>query len=799
MMSSFLSRKRFARTIVGAIFLLLFCSCSAPPEPSLEQVRVLHEQGAYGEAAVMLEALLDANPGDRDLNHLYGATLLAMGEPAMAIWPFSRAVEAPDARIEDSLMLAQAHLSGGNPEDAVAVAERILKESPNVLEAFEILIDANERVKRYADALEAADRILALEPDHGPTRVQRVSLLLLLDLADEAEAELVRFRQESEESDADSPWRERLCAVDATFIFEKQNEGYESDAKEAWERCLARYPASRLVISEALAFMESQGERERPVEILRRAVDEAPLEPSFKVALAHAYVGRGMDAEAEQLLIEAAQIPGRTGATRVLLQYYDSHDRFDEAIAVAKQVLAETPHPSPTERLFYADLLIRAGRYGAAKSAIAQIDEPESKALLEGRLLIETGRPREALERLDEGIRLWPGNSVARQLAAEAAEQVGDLDRAVTEYTEAVRSSVTNIEALDALAVYLEAEGNSDLLMQLVSRYIHSHPDDPRGLRHLIHLAQWSRSPKLAQSPLQQLGQLPGHYEEAVALGAALRAGNPKEAVEHALKHEIDYAKPASHAVLDELTRNLAKLGRHEEALARTKAGTLAHPTDSAFHETRARALEAAGRPDDEIRAALSRALELDPERATSLLLRGSRIAAGGHVDDAVSYFDRAITADPQDPEAAWQAIELLAGSGREAETQPRLRALLAMHPPHAAAALMLARQLAQDDSALDAAWALARRAARFGGGAEARAVLGQIQLERNEPDLAVTHLRVAVAAGYDTPSTRYQLGRALAAIGDSQAARSEYEAALAAGDFPEADATRAALARLNE
>jgi tetratricopeptide (TPR) repeat protein len=753
----------------------------------------------------MIEALLDADPGNRDLNHLYGATLLAMGEPALAIWPFSRAAEAPDARIEDSLMLAQAHLSGGNPEDAVGVAKRILEESPNVLEAFEVLIEANERVKRYAEALGAADRILALEPDHGPTRVRRVSLLLLLDLADEAEAELVKLRQESEASDGDEQWRQRLCAVDATFIFEKQDEGYEAETKEAWERCLARYPARALVVSEAVAFFESQGESERSVEILRRAVDKAPQAPAFKIALAQAYAARGMDTEAEQLLVEAAQIPGRVSAARVLLQFYDSRGRFDEAISLAEQVLEKTPRPSPTERLFYADLLIRGGRYDAAKSAIAQIDEPESEALLEGRLLIETGRPREALERLDEGIRLWPGNSVARQLAAEAAEQTGDLDRAVTEYTEAVRSSVTNIDALDALAVYLEAAKNPDLLVQLVARYIHAHPNDPRGLRHMIHLSQWSRSPMLAHGPLQQLGQMPGHYEEAVALGVALRAGNPKEAVEHALKHEIDYAKPASHAVLDELTQNLSKLGRHKEALARTKAGTLAHPMDPAFHETHARALAAAGRPDDEIRAALDRALEVDPDRATALVLRGTRIAAGGQVDEALSFFDRAITADPKDPDAAWQAIELLARSGREAETQPRLRTLLVAYPPHAPAALMLARQLAQDASvseaagALDAAAAFARRAARFGGGAEARALLGQIELERNEPALAVTHLRVAIEAGYDTPSTRYLLGRALAGSGDSTAARTEYEAALAAGEFPEAESTRAALARLNE
>ena len=45
--------------------------------------------------------------------------------------------------------------------------------------------------------------------------------------------------------------------------------------------------------------------------------------------------------------------------------------------------------------------------------------------LLRGRLLLARGHPAEALEVLEEGLRVWPDHSVARWLAGTAAERLG--------------------------------------------------------------------------------------------------------------------------------------------------------------------------------------------------------------------------------------------------------------------------------------------------------------------------------------------------------------------------------------
>jgi len=362
----------------------------------------------------------------------------------------------------------------------------------------------------------------------------------------------------------------------------------------------------------------------------------------------------------------------------------------------------------------------------------------------------------------------------------------------------AIRSDVDNLEALDKLVLYHRAMGRANTLVQLVGRYIRAHPDDPRGYRQMIDIAHWSHQPLLVTDSLQKLGQLPGYFEEAVAAGASIRMeGDPADAVAYIGRHEIDLTAPNSSEVLGVLVESLAKLGRGEEALVRSNAAIAAHPDVAAFQEIDARALEGAGRSTKDVRDALDRALELEPERASALTELARLTAEAGEINAAIRLYDRAAAASPAESDASWAAIELLVANQRNEEVDDRARALLGAHPLHADVALLLARRTVKSGGDLDAARRLALRAARFGGGPEARATLGWIQLERGESKLAIENLRAALAANLDTPFVHYCLGRAYAASGDREAARSEFNLALASPDFPEADAARAALARL--
>ena len=91
----------------------------------------------------------------------------------------------------------------------------------------------------------------------------------------------------------------------------------------------------------------------------------------------------------------------------------------------------------------------------------------------------------------------------------------------------------------------------------------------------------------------------------------------------------------------------------------------------------------------------------------------------------------------------------------------------------------------------------LAERATRLQPEPRTFDTLGWIRFQRGEPDEAAEALTRAVEEGPDAPEIRYRWGRVLAAKGDRDGALREYRRALDAGPFPQADAARGEIARL--
>jgi tetratricopeptide (TPR) repeat protein len=787
----------FGEAIAIAVALVLGLVACSGREASLESVRSLHEQERYAESIAPLESLLAERPGEHEILELYVAALLAIGEPALAIWPLQKIAELPEATVEERTMLARMHLAGGTPEEAVIAAGRVLDQNPNILEALQIRIEANEALRNYEDALADVEFVLGYEPDRETALGKRVTLLLSLDRVEEATGAISELKRRAALGEGAPGWSGRFCAIDATFIYERREDEYLKRTQEAWEGCLAAFPNDALVIAESVGFFDAEGMHDRATEIVRQALEAAPESVEFKIALGQRLVARGEQEEGERLLLEAARMPGGALAWQVLVEYYDASQNLGKARTATEEVMALGEPSAPLKR-FYADLLIRAGDFDAAREAVRGIEEPQFRSLLEGRLLLDSGKPRQALERLDEGIRLWPSNSIARQLAGEAAEQIGDFDRAIAEFKEAVRADESNLDALEKLARYQQAMGHAGMLRQVLGRYIRENPQDPRGYRQWVELARWS-GPKSALEPIQKLGRLPGHFEEAVALGASLRASEPAEAAAYIEKHDVDLLAPASREVLSLWVKSQSQLGQHAAALELTDAAIAASADAGFLHVIRSDALAAAGRPAAEVRTSLDRALMLEPTLVSALVATAQMHAATEEVDEALALYDRALAAEPGNEDVAWAAIELLIANGRDDGVERRAGILLLIHPYHGDAAHLLARRLAQRAGELDRARALALRAMRFGAGPKARTTLGMIELERGETQGAIAHLRAVLAADANDPAAHYHLGRALARSGDVDAARNELKKALAGDPFPEAEAARAELARLGQ
>jgi tetratricopeptide (TPR) repeat protein len=667
--------------------------------------------------------------------------------------------------------------------------------APERIDVLRLLLQARLDAKQHEEALEDAARLLELEPGDPDALLARVLSLLSLDRADEAETALAELRETAEERAGDSSWPPRVCAATATFAKES---GDPDGAEQLWSRCLEEFPAEEVLVFGAIEFFAERPGPPRALEILRRAHEMAPTNMQFIEALAGRLGASGRSAEAEELLLAATRDGvNDVQAWFVLTRYHEQRDepaKARDAMAQGLRLMGEAPAALVAA---YVDLLIRARDLDEAEGLISRFEpSPVMVNLLHGRLLLARGQPARALEALQEGLRLWPDHSVARWLAGTASEQLGDYDRALEEYGEAVRNDRGNRDAVRSVLALLEAQGLDRDALPILARYLNENPQDPEMMVQALRFAARVGDRGALRHMTQRLGEIQAQRGVLAAELAAIRSAQagPSAGIEEILAAKLDLTHPVNGAALASLVELLVADGKPAEASSAAEAALAAHPEHGFFHELRGRALRATEDPDG-ARAALERALELEPERASALAELAALTAAQGDRASAIALYDRAARSDPKSAAYPWAAILLVSSSEDSAELEPRLEALLARHGTHAAAARLLAERLITRDP--DRALELAHRAVRFRGGPDALAILGRIELERGNAKLAVRTLSRSVELRPDAPSTHYWLALALAATGDEHGARGALRSALAVETFPEKEDAQAALARL--
>ncbi len=766
------------------------------PEAQLDDLRKFQHSGRFAETIGPLRERLDEAPDDPELNHLYGLALLRTGQSALAIWPLRKAAQDPNRAIDDGILLVQAILDGGSAEDGALAASQVVELAPDRVDVMHLLIAARLKARQNEEVLVDVERLLELKPDDSSALISRLVALRVLDRADEAEKALAEVSEAVKNLEGGYEWEPRVCGGTATFMKEK---GDPEAAELLWNDCLEQFPAEEMIVFGGIKFFTEKSQPQRAIEILRRAVEAEPTQLIFIDALANRLSIAGEMEEAERLLLAATEdgVNDRQ-AWFTLADYHEQRDepaKAAEAMSNGLALMGKAPSFLLAE---YVDLLIRAGYYDKAEEIVPEFDgDPVIANLLRGRLLVVRGKPSEAIEALEAGLHLWPDNSTARELIAQASEQLGDYDRAVNEYVEALRAEPGSRDAIFSLLRLLEALGRDQEAGVVLERYWREKPRDPESLVEAIRFANRAGQERRVEQAVRRLGEIPGHRAVAIAELAAIRAsrGGPTRGVDFIRKSKLDLTRPVNGPALQALVEYLIAEGKADEALGAADAALAANPDPPLFHELRADALRAVGEPDL-AREALEHALTLKPERASAIAKLASLAAERGERKAAIALYDRAIRADPDASEYAWQAIQLLVTAGEDAEVERRLDALLISDAIHVEAASLRARQLIESDP--ERARILARRAVRLRGGPDALETLGRIYLVTGAVEQAAKLLGRSVELQPDRPSTRYWLGMALSATGDEAGARRELNEALKASDFPERGDAQTELARLN-
>jgi tetratricopeptide (TPR) repeat protein len=268
-----------------------------------------------------------------------------------------------------------------------------------------------------------------------------------------------------------------------------------------------------------------------------------------------------------------------------------------------------------------------------------------------GSALEEAGRIQEAIEQLEQALRINPSFADAHYNLGHAFAQLGQERRAVEQYEQAVRIKPDFAEAHNNLGVVLEQAGLVPKAIAHYEKALQTDPDYADAHYNLGHaLAQLGHVQGAVEQYEQALRLKPDYVEAHNNLGIALiRQGRLQEAIVH-----FDQAlrlQPDSAVAQNNLGLTLIRVGSVQEAIERYQQALRIKPDFAQAHYYLGVALEQAGRVREAI-GHYEQALRIDPNYVKAHNSLGAAFLQVGRAPEAISHWGQALKINPDFVEA---------------------------------------------------------------------------------------------------------------------------------------------------
>jgi tetratricopeptide (TPR) repeat protein len=675
-----------------------------------------------------MDTAIESHPDSVKLILARGVFLARRGRTADAELDLQRALALGVTKPTDLVEVGRVFVNMDRPDDAVPYYTAAIESAPRRLNSRKNLAWALEMAEKYPEAETALREALELDPDDQWSHVFLGYVLDALGRPGEAEP---AFRR-GVELDPGKVWPRRALAgflldhdryedglevLDADGLEEELDVGfYEVRSRLLWivgrdeeaiayaSEALERFPDSPDLLyirGHAFADRDGEGDLERALEDLRRAVALAP-EPTFlKHSLAKYLWLLDHDDEAVEVLEDALEAdPAYPPGWDLLLEIHRYAGDVDKVIAVATEALEHHPdaadfwhylglgysgaerrdealdafrkaldlEPESADR--HESLAVEyqiAGRYD---DCIATLDSglernPEASRLYFRKAIVldVTDRPDEALVAIDRALELDPTHASAYNSRSAILYSLDRLEEAAAsaEVALAMRPDFDRAKInLAAAYYYLDRDAEA---LKLYDHLIGVFPQDTViALRRGILLRILGRPEEAEQSlraagemegadgtPWIQLGdllQLQERYDEA--LGHYTRAMQDPSLERTAVERQV--------GLLSDLGRNLEGVRLMEARIEGGKATVYEWSTLAIF-------LRELGEYEDGLDAAVT-ATEIDPDSPLAWNVLGDVEMRLGHADKAADAYRRSLGLEPSQRHVWFVLAEVLQAAG---------------------------------------------------------------------------------------------------------------------------------------
>lgn len=517
------ARRRNLALVAAALMLgLLAWEDSQRAAWSLAKARGLQQRGRFAESLPDLRRALEREPGLPEAQYRYGLALLRSGEPSRALWPLQGAAVSTEYALASSPLLAAAYLQTHNYDEVVRVADALLSREPEHVEVRGLRARAQLSARRPEAALRDTRWLWARLPEDFEVAMLHAAALVGTGALEEARELYQEIKARGLES-GDADRQALACMAPAGFAEEYLLDG--ESAQQLYDDCASRSPGNRIALRLLLSYFQRSGQPERSTPLLQAAASAAPGDLGVQWMLARSLSGDGDPDAAEAVLREAAAHIDSPEAWGRLAEQQRSSGAPRRALASLEAALALTGESDPQLRFTRSDLLIDLGDLERAEEGVRGLRPRVFEQLILGRCALMRGEPARALQHFESGLADWPDHVHARELAGQAASQLGDQESAISHLREALRGRRSDPAAALELARLLGETGQHAEALRfarIAQRHAKGALRRRAGLVVAAALTGLGRAEE-ARRALEALASEGGGDERAIALAGLAR------------------------------------------------------------------------------------------------------------------------------------------------------------------------------------------------------------------------------------------------------------------------------------